>query len=89
MAFDVKLLSQSTLRDKEDGIGAVYLIEDLAKEFNVSFENFDFHRYFLDEVELNTMIWKSLFKREKQRKIEKELTIYMLFDYMISNRNLS
>jgi len=79
-----RLSSQSILREEEDGIGALYLLEDIVEEFGVNFENFDFHQYFLDESELSTMTWKSLFKWEKRREIENELTIQMLFDYMIS-----
>lgn len=70
-----------------DGIDAVYFLENLSKEFNVSFEKFDFPKYFLYESELNTMTWKHLFGLERQRDIKKELTIEMLFDYMNKNKN--
>lgn len=85
VTYDDSFTIHTVLREYEDGIAAVYLFEDLSREFNVNFENFNFHKYFLDEAELNTMTWKSLFQLEKQREIQEELTIQMLFDYMISN----
>ena len=74
---------QFILREIDDGIGAVDLLESLSKEFNVSFENFEFYQYFLEERELNTMTWKHLFGLKKQKEIEEELTVQKLFDYMI------
>ena len=77
---------QFILREIDDGIGAVDLLENLSKAFNVTFENFDFHQYFLDEAELDTMTWKHLFGLKKQREIEEELTVQMLFNYMVKNQ---
>lgn len=86
LTYNESLFPFSILRDWEDGVGAVYFIEDLSKEFNVTFENFDFHQYFLDEAELSIMTWKHLFGLRMQREIHEELTIQMLYDYMIKNK---
>jgi hypothetical protein len=89
--YDIGFKPQTELRHCKayiDGIDAVDLLKNLSKEFNVTFENFDFHEYFLAESELNTMTWKHLFGLKRQRDIEKELTIEMLFDYMNKNKNI-
>ena len=85
--YDLEFAPQTEIREycSTDGIAAVYLLEELEKEFNVTFKNFNFHQYFLDESELSTMTWKALFKPEKQREIKEELTVQRLFDYMIKN----
>ncbi|MFC0181500.1 Protein of unknown function [Pseudarcicella hirudinis] len=82
--------SETILRDANrecplDGGDALDLLLNLGQTFNVTFETFDFHKYFLDETELNTMTWKHLFGLKRQREIKEELTIKMLFDYMITN----
>jgi gluconate kinase len=83
--------NESKLREENrecpiDGDDALELLQNLRKEFNVSFENFDFHQYFLEESELNTMTLKHLFSRKKQREIAEELTIQKLYDYMLCNK---
>lgn len=89
MGGDNNFSSQLRIREFEDGIGVIYLLEDLENEFNVNFETFDFRQYFLNESELNTLTWKAIFKREKRREIEEELTVQMLFDYMILHKKTS
>ncbi len=84
--YDLNFSPELIFREIDDGISAVDLLDNLAKEFNVSFENFDFHQYFLDEAELNTLTWKHLFGLKKQRKIKEELTIQMLYEYMDRNK---
>lgn len=86
--YDLNFTPQVKLRESEaniDGIDAVDLLENLSKEFHVTFENFDFQKYFLDESELNTMTWKHLFQLKKQREIKEELTVQALFEYMTEN----
>jgi hypothetical protein len=84
--YNFNFSPQFILREIDDGIGAFDILENIAKEFNVSFENFDFHQYFLDEAELNTLTWKHLLQLKKQREIEEELTIQKLYDYMLCNK---
>lgn len=91
--YDKEFNSLTILRDERracsfDGNDAIYLLESLSKKFNVNFENFDFQKYFLDESELNTMTVKKIFKLEKQREIKEELTIQMLFNYMMKNEKI-
>ena len=70
-----------------DGDDALYLLQELQVEFKVTFEKFDFRKYFLEEAELCTLIsFDTLFKKEKVREIEKELTIQDLFDFMEINK---
>ncbi|WP_158237997.1 DUF1493 family protein [Emticicia sp. TH156] len=69
-----------------DGDDVICLFEDLSKEFHVSFEEFDFQKYFLEESELNTFTWRHLLKLKKQRIPEEELTIKMLFEFMGNNK---
>lgn len=64
-----------------DGMEAIDLIERLMDEFSVTFENFDYHQYFLEEHEMK-FNWFGL---RKDREIEEELTVQMLFDYMQAN----
>ena len=92
--YDEGFNTQTKFRDDNrkctfDGIDAIYLLEDLEREFEVTFESFDFHQYFLEESELNTMTWKHLFKLKKQREIKEELTVQILFDYMNNNNQSS
>jgi hypothetical protein len=68
-----------------DGDDALDLLLSLKKEFDVTFENFNFQKYFLEESELNTLNLKSLLFRKKKREIIEELTVRKLFDYMIAN----
>lgn len=68
-----------------DGEEIFYLFKALEKEFNVSFINFDFKKYFLEEKELNTGGWIWC-KQPRQRKIEHELTIGELYEYMKNNK---
>ena len=89
-SFGDTFRSDSILRDTNrecplDGDDALDLILNLSQTFNVTFENFDFHEYFLDESELKTMTVKHLFRLKRQREIKKELTIKMLFDFMAHN----
>lgn len=82
--------SETILRDAKrecplDGDDAFDLLLSLGQTFDVSFENFDFQKYFLAESELNRMTWKHLLGLKKQREIKEELTIKMLFDYMTHN----
>ncbi|MGM5631626.1 DUF1493 family protein [Apibacter raozihei] len=62
------------------------LLDSLEEEFNVSFDNFDFKKYFLEEWELSKGCLT--FGIIKSRKIEHELTIGELYEYMIKNRKL-
>ena len=86
VTYNDSFSAHTVLREYEDGIGAVDFLESMSKEFNISFENFDFHQYFLDESELSRMTWKALFRRKEKRKIVEELTVQMLYQYMISNQ---
>lgn len=66
-----------------EGDEVYMLLDSLAIEFNVSFKNFDFKKYFLEEGELfNGCL---TFGFVKTRKIEHELTIGELYDYMKEN----
>jgi Protein of unknown function (DUF1493) len=65
-----------------DGIAAIYFLENLKDEFNVSFDNFLFTDYFFSEQELS-FSWSTLFK--VRREISKALTVQLLFDYMVLN----
>ncbi|NBA86188.1 hypothetical protein GVN16_10475 [Emticicia sp. CRIBPO] len=56
--YDFNFSPQYVIREIDDGIGAVDLLEHLSKKFGVTFKNFDFQKYFLEEAELNTMTWK-------------------------------
>ena len=89
--YDEGFDKQTKFRDDNrectfDGIDAVDLLEELKRQFNVTFESFNFHQYFLDEAELNTLTWRHLFKLKKQREINEELTVKMLFDYMVTHK---
>jgi len=70
-----------------DGDEALYLLKELEEEFKVTFEKFNFREYFLEEVELCTLVsFDTFFKKKRVRKIEKELTIQELFNFMIKNK---
>jgi len=82
--YDFGFNSQTKLRACNiDGVDAVDLFEKLMDEFAVTFENFDYHQYFLEEKELAQFNW---FGFKKDREIEEELTVQMLFDYMQANQ---
>jgi hypothetical protein len=53
----------------------------------VSFKEFNFLNFFYSEEEINPFVpfWK-LFRKRTIRKIEKELTIQDLFDFMENNK---
>lgn len=82
--YNIKISPQTEIRRDmdEDGIGAVYLLDALKAAFCVSFENFNFKKYFLEEQEL-CFSWDKFFN--KQRMIEQELTVEKLFEYMKEN----
>lgn len=67
-----------------DGEEIFYLFKAIEKEFKVSFVEFDFKQFFLEEHELTTggiLFWK----QPEQRKIKRELTIRELYEYMKKN----
>ncbi|WP_144284008.1 DUF1493 family protein [Chryseobacterium echinoideorum] len=67
-----------------NGIEAFDLLEHLEKEFEMSFEDFDFRKYFLEENEIiKSISWLGL---RKPRKIERELTIQKLYEYMLQHK---
>lgn len=81
---DVRLTKDTVLRTYMDGDDVIYLLEELMNRFNVTFENFDFTRYYHEELEIIKVI--NWFGLKKMRKIEHELTIGELYEYMINNK---
>lgn len=86
-----KVFPESKIRNdfniELDGDDVLYLLQELEEEFQVTFEKFNFRDYFLQEAELCTLIsFDTFFKKKRVRKIEKELTIQELFNFMIMNR---
>ena len=79
---ELDISSQSVVREIEDGIGAIYLLDSISKKFNVTFKDFSFTEYFYGEDELLTLKWRTLLHFKNQRKIKNELTVQMLFGYM-------
>jgi len=67
-----------------DGDDAVELLNSLEKEFNVNFKEFDFNKYFLEEIEISKGL--SWFGLIKIRKVQAKITVQELFQYMIQNR---
>lgn len=78
------VINENTLVSDIAGYGdcAIDFLETVDYEFGISFEEFDFKKYFLDENE----IARSVFKLGYSRPIEKELTLGELYKYMISHR---
>ena len=76
------------LRDQSiDGDDAVELLELLDRHFGVSFADFAFHQYFLEEIEiLRSLSWFGL---KGTRAIESEITVLRLFEYMQANAKSS
>ncbi|MFC6226098.1 DUF1493 family protein [Hymenobacter artigasi] len=69
------------LRDESiDGDDAVELLALLEQHFGVSFDNFPFRQYFLEEIEIARSL--SWFGLKRVRTIETELTVHLLYDYM-------
>lgn len=86
---DNMILPQNTLLTDLgiDGDDAVELVDHLQKRFNVSFENFEFDKYFSGEnhnlFNLSNIVDVLL---KKTRKIKEELTIQDLYNYMIQHK---
>lgn len=83
-------LNQNTKIREElriDGVVAEDFLIGLENRFNVSFKGFIFLNFFYSEEEINPFVpfWK-LFRKRTIRKIEKELTIQDLFDFMENNK---
>lgn len=68
-----------------DGLDIYYLLDDLEKDFNVDFSNFDFTSYFHSEDELSNLGCLAFWKRKKERPI-KDFTIDDLYKYMIKHQ---
>ncbi|WP_303850049.1 DUF1493 family protein [Apibacter mensalis] len=81
---DIKFTKDTVLRTYIDGDDVIYLLEELMNKFNVTFENFDFTRYYHEESEIIKVI--NWFGIKKMRKIEHELTMGELFEYMKNNK---
>lgn len=85
---DVEITKDTFLSTYIDGLDVVDLLNDLAQEFEVLFDNFEIERYFHSEIEITRSIsFLNLFRLRKIRKVEK-LTIGELYEYMIKNRKL-
>lgn len=83
--YELNISSQTTFVDCSiNGDDAIDLFEKLQLRFNVNFENFPFRKYFLEEIEISKGL--SWFGLKKQREIQEELTVQMLYDYMIKNK---
>ena len=67
-----------------DGDDAIEMLILLDRTFNVDFCAFEFTTYFLEEIEISKNIL--CFGIIKPRKIKDELTIQMLYDYMILHK---
>lgn len=81
---DIKFTKDTVLRTYIDGDDVFYLLEDLESVFGISFENFEARKYFHDEGEiLSSINWLGF---KKKRKIENELTIGELYEYMKNNK---
>lgn len=83
-------LSENTKIREElriDGVVAEDFLIELENRFNVSFKKFNFLNFFYSEAEINPFVpfWK-LFRKRRIRKIEKELTIQDLFNFMKNNK---
>ena len=69
------------LRDESiDGDDAVELLALLEQQFGVSFNDFPFRQYFLEEIEITRSL--SWFGLKRVRAIETELTVRLLYNYM-------
>ncbi|WP_144284007.1 DUF1493 family protein [Chryseobacterium echinoideorum] len=88
---DNEILPQNTLLTDLgiDGDDAVELLMNLQKNFNVSFESFNFNKYFYREG-FSLFSFSTIFKTllGKPREIKPELTIQELYDYMITAPSL-
>jgi len=69
-----------------DGIDIYYMLEDLEKEFYVSFTDFNYTQFFHTESELSTLGTFSL-KKHKYRSV-KPFNIIDLYKYMSENKKL-
>jgi hypothetical protein len=93
IAYEDDLVDENTkLSDYDvDGTVAIFLLEDIENRYQISFDNFEFEQYFHTEAELRTGImsdnWRDWFRKKEIRKIEKELTVGMLYDFVISNKS--
>lgn len=83
---DIEITKDTYLRTYIDGDDVIYLLEKLIDKFHVIFENFEFKKYYHDEGEVMEVI--NWFGLKKMRKIEHELTIGELYDYMKKNRKV-
>lgn len=86
---DNEILPQNTLLTDLgiDGDDAVELLMNFQKNFNVSFESFNFNNYFYGEG-FSFFSFSTIFKTllGKPREIKHELTIQELYDYMIAQK---
>jgi hypothetical protein len=77
--------ADTNIKDRSiDGIDAVDMLENLGDIFDVSFEEFDFHRYFLEEIEISRAL--SWFGLRKVRPTADSFTVRELFEYMVENQ---
>ena len=78
------IISASSIRECGiDGDDAIKLLTTLGQKFSVNFENFDFHTYFLEEIEISRAL--SWFGLKKPRQIHEHLSVEKLYFYMINN----
>ena len=83
-----QLSLESIIREYMDGDDILFFFKDLATQFNVTFDNLDLYRFFLSEKELNNLTMKAVLCGINQRKITENLTIRMLYTYMLSNKSI-
>ncbi|TWP30209.1 DUF1493 family protein [Apibacter muscae] len=77
--------SKAFISEYIDGYPAEDLLAKISKEFNCSFDQFDFYKYFHSEIEITRSISiLNLLRLRKIRKVEK-LSIEKLYEYMKNN----
>ncbi len=79
-------LENTELRNRNiDGDNAIELLWSLEKNFDVSFKNFDFHRFFHEEIGI--MRYLSWFRNKKHNENYEPLTVNRLYWYMKQLQN--
>lgn len=79
-------LGETELRAKNiDGDTAIDLLWSLERNFEVSFKNFDFHRFFHEEIGI--MRYLSWFRNKKNTEQYESLTVNRLYWYMKQLQN--